>query len=83
MPVKAPLMTPAGGVGWVGRGNSEIEQKGPSCKHTAYVLVVRFPWQSILPTVSSNSLKEIASPYIWARLERSGVKPIRARFSRT
>ena len=43
--VKAPLMTPAGGIGWVWRGNSEIEQKGPSSKYTAYVLVVRFPWQ--------------------------------------
>ena len=43
--VKAPLMTAAGGVGWVWRGNSEIEQKGPSSKYTAYVLVVRFPWQ--------------------------------------
>ena len=46
-----------------------------SSKHTACFLVVRFPWQKILPTVSSNSLKEIVSPYIWARQERSAVKP--------
>ena len=44
-PIKGPLMTPAGGGGWVGRKNSEIEQRGPSSKHTACFLVVRFPWQ--------------------------------------
>ena len=44
-PVKAPLMTRAGGRGSVGTGNSEIEQRGPSSEHTACLLVVRFPWQ--------------------------------------
>ena len=29
-PIEAPLMTSAGGGGWVGRGNSEIEQRGPT-----------------------------------------------------
>ena len=29
-PVKAPLMTPAEGGRWLGRGNSEIQQRGPS-----------------------------------------------------
>ena len=37
-------MTPAGGGGWVGRGNSEIEQRGPSSKHTAcFFISCTFP----------------------------------------
>ena len=28
-----------------GEGNSKMEQRGPSSKHTACVLAVRLPWQ--------------------------------------
>ena len=48
-----------GGGGWVWKENSEMEQRGPSSKHTASVLAV--------PIVSSNSLKKIASSYIYVR----------------
>ena len=45
------------------KGNSEMEQRGPSSRHTACVVAV--------PIVSSNSLKKIASSYIYVRQERS------------
>ena len=48
------------------KGNSEMEQRGPSSKHTASVLAV--------PIVSSNSLKKIASSYIYVRQERSSIE---------
>ena len=48
------------------RGNSEMEQRGPSSRHTACVVAV--------PIVSSNSLKKIASSYIYVRQERSSIE---------
>ena len=50
----------------MGKGNAEMEQRGPSSKHTASVLAV--------PIVSSNSLKRIASSYIYVRQERSSIE---------
>ena len=44
-----------------------MDQRGPSSKHTAFVLALRLP----SPIVSSNSLKKIASSYIYVRQERS------------
>ena len=44
-----------------------MEQRGPSSKHSACVLAVRLP----SPIVSSNSLKKIASSYIYVCQERS------------
>ena len=48
------------------KGNPEMEQRGPSSKHTACVLAV--------PIVSRNSLKKIASSYIYIRQERSSIE---------
>ena len=48
------------------KGNSEMEQRGPSSKHTASVLAV--------PIVSSNSLEKIASSYIYVCQERSSIE---------
>ena len=48
------------------KGNSEMEQRGPSSRHTACVVAV--------PIVSSNSLKKIASSYIYVRQERSSIE---------
>ena len=60
-------MTAAGGGGgWVWKGNSELEQRGPSSKHTASVLAV--------PIVSSNSLEKIASSYIYVCQDRSSIE---------
>ena len=55
-----------GGGGWVWKGNSELEQRGPSSKHTASVLAV--------PIVSSNSLEKIASSYIYVCQDRSSIE---------
>ena len=44
-----------------------MEQRGSSSKHSACVLAVRLP----SPIVSSNSLKKIASSYIYVCQERS------------
>ena len=53
------LMTPAGegeGALRLGEGNSKMEQRGPSSKHTPCVLAVRLPWRYISPIVSRNRL---------------------------
>ena len=55
--IGAPNDSGGSGEGWVGRGNSKMEQRGPSSKYTACVLAVR-----LTSMVSSNSSKEIASP---------------------
>ena len=44
-----------------------MEQRGPSSKHTPCVLAVRLPSAIVL----SNSLKKVASSYIYVCQERS------------
>ena len=39
--IGAPNDSGGSGEGWVGRGNSKMEQRGPSSKYTACVLAVR------------------------------------------
>ena len=48
------------------KGNPEVEQRGPSSRHTALVLGV--------PIVSRSSLKKIASSYIYVRQESSSIE---------
>ena len=45
-PARISALNDSGGRGKLdGEENSEMEQSGPSSKHTACVLVVRLPWQ--------------------------------------
>ena len=66
-PVLAPPMTLAG-VGGGGGGLFEMEQRGPSSKHTVSTLAVSLPWRYISLIFFIKSLKQA---YSCVRLERS------------
>ena len=72
--ISVPNESGGSGEKLVGEGNSKMVQRGPISKHTACVLAVRLPGQYISPILSRNSSKEIASPNICDRHERSSVE---------